>query len=93
MTNDERDNMIRATHDKVMEIAPMVNNHDKTLYGNGQPGLKEQFATHVEAEKHCAAKLAFSVEGKKFNISMVMMVVAIIGLMASVALGIINAIK
>lgn len=46
MTNDERDQYIRRTHDKVTVIetnctarCKLLDRHDKTLYGNGWIGL------------------------------------------------------
>ena len=40
MTNDERDDMIRATHHAVIIMVEKVKNHDHDLYGNGKDGIK-----------------------------------------------------
>lgn len=40
MTNDERDGMIRETHDAVIVMSKMVRDHDTDLYGNGRAGIK-----------------------------------------------------
>lgn len=39
MNNETRDGHIFDTHAIVKTIAEQVKRHDKTLYGNGQPGL------------------------------------------------------
>ncbi len=40
MTNDERDEMIKTTHDAVIVMVEKVENHDADLYGNGKAGIK-----------------------------------------------------
>jgi hypothetical protein len=39
MTNDERDVMIRETHDSVIRMEDKVTSHHTTLYGNGKKGV------------------------------------------------------
>jgi len=39
MNNETRDKYTIDTHAIVKAIAEQVGRHDKTLYGNGQPGL------------------------------------------------------
>ena len=41
MNNEERDDMIKSTHDAVIVMVKQVKDHDVTLYGNGQPRLVE----------------------------------------------------
>jgi hypothetical protein len=60
MTNDERDRMIMETHDAVLTITGMVHDHHKTLYGNGQPGLKDRFLVVEKAHTECPAREAYS---------------------------------
>ena len=45
MTNEERDTKIEQTHDAIIRAMPMIENHEKTLYGNGQVGLKDRVIT------------------------------------------------
>lgn len=90
MTNEERDRMILETHDTVITVIPMIKNHEATLYGNGKPGLKQDFATHVEAEKWCPARLAASDERKKTNIAVIAVVVSGISLLCTMILVVIS---
>jgi hypothetical protein len=39
MTNDERDRLLLEIHSTVHTTKEDVRRHDRTLYGNGQPGL------------------------------------------------------
>ena len=39
MTNDERDGMIRETHDAIIRMEDKVFSHEKILKGNGTRGL------------------------------------------------------
>lgn len=39
MNNDKRDGMIVEIHAVVHSLKDVIDRHDKTLYGNGQPGL------------------------------------------------------
>ncbi len=41
MTNDERDEMIKDTHDAVIVMVDKVKSHHSDLYGNGKTGIKE----------------------------------------------------
>ena len=60
MTNDERDEYIKGTHDAMMRIEPMVMAHEKAINGNGNKGLKEKVtiieAEHTECNKRRAAE-------------------------------------
>ncbi len=40
MTNAERDEMIKQTHDAVIVMVDKVNDHHSDLYGNGKAGIK-----------------------------------------------------
>ncbi len=40
MTNDERDEMIKDTHDAVIVMVGKVESHQTDLYGNGKAGIK-----------------------------------------------------
>jgi hypothetical protein len=43
MNNDDRDKMIIEIHAAVHGLIDEVKRHDKSLYGNGQPGLIHRF--------------------------------------------------
>ena len=90
MTTDERLSKIDDKLDMVLEIihgtVPMVKNHEATLYGNGKPGLKQELATHIEAEKYCPAKVAFTDERKRTNIAVVAVVISGVSLMCTLVL-------
>jgi len=44
MNNDLRDKLIRETHERVGIIAEAVGRHERSLYGNGKPGLCKDVA-------------------------------------------------
>ena len=56
MTNPERDKLIRETHEAVTVLVSTVKRHDKTLYGNGQPGLCKDFTKVQTAQLECPAR-------------------------------------
>jgi hypothetical protein len=58
MTNPERDKLIRETHEAVTVLVATVKRHDKTLYGNGQPGLCKDFTEVQTAQRECPARKA-----------------------------------
>lgn len=42
---------IQETHDAIIKLTPMIEDHHNTLYGNGQPGLVKdhlKFKTQVK---------------------------------------------
>lgn len=39
MNNERRDELLLEIHSAVHSISGIVDRHDKTLYGNGQPGV------------------------------------------------------
>ena len=90
MTNDERDKMIRTTHDAVLVMVKQVGNHETTLYGNGKPGLTESFALLQERQEQCPARKAITIEGKRLNIATWAIALATISLLANIALSMVN---
>ena len=47
---EEQTKQIKETHDTVTKFVPFIEEHHKTLYGNGQPGLVKdhlKFKTQV----------------------------------------------
>lgn len=42
MSNDERDKLLLEIHGMVTSMKGDIGRHEKTLYGNGQPGLCSQ---------------------------------------------------
>jgi len=51
MTNTEK---IDKIYDVVLRIEPMVKAHNKTLYGNGQPGIKERVDVIETVQHECS---------------------------------------
>ncbi len=49
---------IQETHDLMVAMKPMIENHDRTLYGNGREGLADR-VTKLETSK----KTMFSMLG------------------------------
>ncbi len=41
---------IQETHDLMVAMKPMIENHDRTLYGNGREGLSDR-VTKLETSK------------------------------------------
>lgn len=80
MTNEERDRMIMETHDAVIRMSAMTEDHHIDLYGdnNGNKGIKTKLTLIEERQTNCPARKHFSLEGKKFSIAVVMMIIAII---------------
>lgn len=68
--------------DKIYEVCckiePMVEEHHITLYGNGQPGLKEDVTILQERQENCPARKAATVEGKRLNIAAWALAISII---------------
>lgn len=97
MTTDERLSKIEEKLDAVLEVVhstiPKVHDHDTTLYGNGKPGLKEEFARHTEAEKFCPARLAFTEERKKTNMAAIAVVISGLSLLCTMVLVAVNVFK
>lgn len=97
MTTDERLSKIEDKLDAVLEVVhgvlPKVGEHHVALFGNGKPGLKEDFAKHLEAEKFCPARLAFTDERKKTSIALVAVVVSGVSLCCTIVLVVISIYK
>ncbi len=60
MTDLERDNYIKESHDTLMALKPMVEAHQRSLYGNGRPGLENR-VTVIEATHSGRSGLAATV--------------------------------
>ena len=93
MTNEERDAMIRATHNAVLPLVRMVEEHHTTLFGNGSAGLKEYMALTMKSQVDCPARAAASIDSKRLGIATVMMVVAILGIISSIIVSILSYLK
>ena len=48
---------IQETHDLMIALEPMIENHDKTLYGNGREGLSDRVTTLEAGKKTMFAML------------------------------------
>lgn len=88
MNNEERDKKLLEIHGAIMVMAENVGNHGETLYGNSKPGLVKDVFLLQERQDQCPARKASTTEGKRLVVANVMIVVAIMSLLASVALAI-----
>ncbi len=86
MNNEERDNMLIEIHGTVKVIGSKVEDHDKTLYGNGNNGLSKDVTLLQERQNNCPARKATTVEGKRLTISNVMMAIAVVGIITTIIL-------
>ncbi len=84
MNNEERDSKIIDIHTAVMVMAEKVDNHDNSLYGNGQPGLVNDVTLLKDRQDHCPARQANTLGGKRLGVAYVMMVIGLI--MATVSI-------
>ncbi len=57
MTNDERDKMLMDINGNLKAVLDLSKRHDKTLYGNGQPGLCTRL---TKLEAGTAAKMSLA---------------------------------
>lgn len=53
MTNEERDKMIIETHASVKAVEALSARHDKSLYGNGQPGICKRVDLVQDRQDEC----------------------------------------
>ena len=75
MTQTEK---IDKIYDIVISLDPVVKNHQKTLYGNGRKGLKDDVLLLKNNQQNCPARKSVSNEAKRLNVSYVMMAIAIV---------------
>ena len=90
MTSEEK---IDKIYDIVVRVEPMVTDHHKTLYGNGQPGLSKDVLTLQNNEKNCPARKAASNDSKRLTLATAMMIIAIIGIFSSTVFAVLNYLK
>ncbi len=88
MNNEERDNMLIAIHSTVQVIGADVKDHSKTLYGNSKPGIVKDVTLLQERQDNCPARKATTTEGKRLTVSHIMMVIAIVGIIVSIAIAV-----
>jgi len=67
MNNETRDKYTIDTHAIVKAIAEQVGRHDKTLYGNGQPGICKRVQV---------IETTMSVKGRMYNAVYTLLVAA-----------------
>ena len=91
MNDNDRDKIIietlkktTETHTAVMIMNEKVQNHDDTLYGNGQQGSVKDITILQERQENCPARQAATVGGKRLGIAYVMMVIGIISVIMSI---------
>ncbi len=84
MTTDEKIDKILKICGK---IEPMVEEHHRTLYGNGQPGLSKDVIVLQQRQEDCPARKATTAEGKKLNIATIAIIIASVSCVSSIILG------
>ena len=76
MTNDERDAMLIDIHAKLEVVCGKVEGQDRTLYGNGQPGIVGRIDIVETKQAECPARAAFKRDNKMFVVAVGSMMVA-----------------
>jgi hypothetical protein len=80
--------------DKIYEVCcridPQVQEHHITLYGNDKPGLKEDVTLLQERQENCPARKATTAEGKRLNIAVWALVIAILTGIGTLVIGCIS---
>ncbi len=80
MSNDERDEYIKSSHDILMKLEPMVLAHDKSLYGNGQPGAVDRITVIETTQKECQKRTAVAPSVRSNWIALAALIVCAIGI-------------
>ena len=58
MTNDDRDRLIMEIHALLTQMTGRVDEHHRTLYGNGRPGLVAESSATRQRQEECPARAA-----------------------------------
>ncbi len=94
MNSEESDKMLCEIHGDVKVILKTQENHGKTLYGDdGTGGIVRAVALQGERQDQCPARKAATIEGKRLNISTILVSVAILTVIINVSLFVIKIIK
>jgi hypothetical protein len=78
MTNAERDKKINEMHAAIMVEASRTEEHHKTLYGNGQPGICKEFDVVKTRQEECPARKAVQPSNKIANMAMFVAIAALV---------------
>lgn len=99
MNEAKRDQLIMETHAAVTSLKFLAERHDETLYGDptqidNPSGLVATVQAMRRTQEECPARISFTHaekrERKRMSIAVVMMAIAILGLMTTVVLGVLN---
>lgn len=99
MNNDERDNMMIEMHrdvgvvcERLGSVCERIDEHHTTLYGpDGKDGVVEGLIKVKDRQDSCPAREATTGDGKRHrNEMMILVTVAILSLLTSVAIAIMN---
>ena len=97
MNNEQRDEMLMEIHATTKVTAANFKNMnirlghvEKTVFGNGKPGIKEDIAILKRDYIVCPARKANSIENKRLRLSHVMIAIAIITLLVNTYMSIIS---
>lgn len=89
MNNDERDKKLNKIYDVCIRIEPVVSEHHITLYDE-KTGHSKRLILLEERQNQCPARKAGTIETKRTNIAMIMMVVMIISTIANIVLALVK---
>jgi len=83
--------MLIEIHSDMKSTVSTVENLVKEVWGgNGKDGAVKDITLLQERQEACPARVANSVENRRLKVSHVMIIIAIISLLASIALGVMN---
>ena len=74
----------------VTRFAPMVEEHHKTLYGNGNPGVKEDLSLTMQKQRDCPARKAMTTDAKRLGLANIAIIIAVISCVTSVAAAVVT---
>jgi len=83
MTPEDR-TLLQATHDAVIDMTRMCHGHEKTLYGNGQPGVTQQVQVLSTRQAECPARNAATNSGRSVTIASLSLLVSSVVLLWAV---------
>jgi len=74
----------------VTRLVPMVTEHRNTLYGNGNPGVKEDLSLTMQRQRECPARKAMTTDAKRLGLANVAIIIAVISCVTSVAAAVVT---
>ena len=69
MDNNERDTLIRETHDRITALGPTVNDLKRVVFGNGHKGLVHEVNVISTRQEECPARASAKLGGKLYTVT------------------------